>query len=161
MKNGILYGSFNPLHNSHITLIEEGLKHFDILHIFIRSVPKDDIVDYATKRKWLEKLNEPVGGNLRIYPLEFPPESIRPDGSLDLVKIFLSTQELTGSRIDGMISGGDKDVWLQELKPAFPDREFIVIPRSTIRSHTIRSDGEALKQDVPDYVYHDISGGRL
>ena len=50
MKNGILYGSFNPLHNSHIELIKEGLKYFDLLHIFVRSVPKDDIVSFDTKK---------------------------------------------------------------------------------------------------------------
>lgn len=156
MKNGILYGSFNPLHNSHIELIKEGLKYFDVLHIFVRSVPKDDIVSFDTKKMWLEKLNEEVGGKLRIYPLDFPPGNVRPDGSFDLVKIFLYTQELSGVSIDGMISGGDKDVWLKELQPAFPDKDFIVIPRSNIRSHAIRDDVEGLKKDIPDYVYRTL-----
>ena len=57
-----------------------------------------------------------------------------------------------------MISGGDKDVWLLELKPAFPEKEFIVIPRSKIRSHAIRDDVDGLKNDVPEYVYQTLKG---
>ena len=55
-----------------------------------------------------------------------------------------------------MISGGDKDVWLKELQPAFPDKDFIVIPRSNIRSHAIRDDVDGLKNDIPDYVYRTL-----
>ena len=156
MTNGVFYGSFNPLHNSHIGLIKEGLEHFDILHIFVRNVPEDDIVDYETKKAWLEALNEELTGKLRIYPLSIPENGIKADGSFDLVTIFLYTEKAAGVHLDGMISGGDKDIWTEALKPAFPEREFIVIPRSKIRSHSIRDNIEAFKDDVPEYVYETL-----
>lgn len=158
MKNGLLYGSFNPLHNSHVDLIKKGLEYFDTLYIFVRSEGERDIADYTVKRSWLETLSAQLDRRLRIYPLEFPEGSIKPDGGFDLIRIFSHTEEQAGVRIDGMICGGDKDIWLNTLKPAFPDREFIVIPRSDIRSHKIRDDVEGLKDLVPDYVYASLSG---
>ena len=155
MTNGVLFGSFNPLHNSHVTLIEEGLKHFDVMHIFIRGT-KDDIVDYDTKKAWLETLDRQLGGRLKIYPLTFPDGSFREDGSYDIARIFSGCETQAGVRFDGMISGGDKDVWLDTLKPAFPDRKFIVMPRNMIRSHAIRDNIEALRNDVPEYVYQTL-----
>lgn len=152
-KNGVLFGSFNPLHLSHVSLIKEGLSSFETLHIFVRNVPEADIVDYETKKQWLETLNRELSGRLRIYPLTFPEGSIRKDGSFDLVAIFLACEKEAGVRLDGMISGGDKDVWLGSLKPAFPDREFIVIPRSETRSWAIRENIEEMKSQVPKYVY--------
>ena len=157
MKNGVLYGSFNPLHMSHVELIKKALGYFETLHIFIRSVPKADIVSYEVKKEWLEKLNEEIGADrLRIYPLEFPEGSIKENGQFDLVAIFKSTEEKAGVRLDGMISGGDKDVWREALEPAFPDREFIVIPRSETRSWAIRENLEEMKDSVPEYVYQTL-----
>lgn len=156
MKNGVFYGSFNPLHLSHVRVIKEGLKHFDHIHIFVREVPESDVVDFKTKKEWLETLNKELGNKLTIYPLEFPEGSIKEDGGFDLVKIFLYTEECAKVRIDGMISGGDKNAWFEALKPAFPDREFILIPRDDIRSHSIRDDVEGLKDSVPSYVYETL-----
>lgn len=159
MKNGVFYGTFNPLHISHVDLIKKGLEHFDVLHIFIRRT-KSDVVDFETKKSWLETLDKQLGGKLRIYPLEFPEGSVKEDGIFDLVKIFAHTEKQAGVHIDGMISGGDKDIWLTALIPAFPDREFIVIPRSSVRSHSIRDNLEELKNDVPDFVYETLKAGK-
>ncbi len=156
MKNGLIYGSFNPLHLSHIELIKEGLKHFDTLHIFVRSEGAKDLVDYNTKKQWLETLSGELQCSLKVYPFVFPKDSIRPDGSIDLVRIFLYTQEQIECHADGLITGGDKKDWIEALTPAFPDREFMILPESELIDDNFSGDPDDFRDRIPDYVYRTL-----
>ena len=155
LKNGLLFGSFNPLHLSHIDLIEKALEHFETLHVFARHTEGVDMVDWATKRAWLERVNEQTGNRLRIYQLELKMKD-KQYARLDMAGIFLQCEEQTGVFLDGLICGEDMQYMVDTLKTALPDRTFIVIPRDARSSTGIRGDLEAMKSEIPDYVYNDL-----
>ncbi len=156
MMNGLMYGSINPLHNNHIALIKTGLEHFDLLHIFVRSEGDKDLVGYETKKQWLETLGGEFGGRLRVYPLDFPEEVFDADGRIDLVKVFLRTEQLTGVHADGLITGDDKKDWIDTLQPAFPERKFVMVASNEVITYDVRENLELLKDDVPAYVYESL-----
>ena len=54
LKNGLLFGSFNPLHLSHIELLSKALESFEFMHVFVRYTDGVDMVDWDTKRNWLD-----------------------------------------------------------------------------------------------------------
>lgn len=155
MKNGMLFGSFNPLHLSHIDLIKKALDHFEILHVIIRNNESKDMVEPETKMKWLENVNETVGGRLRLYTMELPIQDKRYD-KLDMTAIFLQSEKMTGKHIDGLICGEDMQYMIDTFKKSLPDREFIVIPRDSRSSTGIRDNIDAMKDDIPDFVYKDL-----
>lgn len=155
MKNGLLFGTFNPLHLSHIELIKKALEHFETLHVFVRCDPTIDLVDWDTKKKWLEKVNEECGGRLVVTKFELSVENKRYD-KLDMVGIFKQAQEISGIHIDGLICGEDMQYMVDTLKNSLPDREFVVIPRDGRSSTAVRGDLEKMKDNIPDYVYKDL-----
>lgn len=153
--NGLLYGSFNPLHLSHVELMEEGLRHFERLHIFARHNEGVDLVDWKTKEGWLLTLRERFEGRLSIYKLELSFRDKQYD-RLDFKQEFLDAEKKTGVRLDGLICGEDMRYMADEMKKALPDRVFYVIPRDERSSSRVREDLSAMKGDLPDFVYLDL-----
>lgn len=155
-KNGLIYGSFNPLHCNHVRLIQEGFLHFDVLHIFVRSEGIKDLVDYSEKKVWLETLGQELSRDLRVYPFVFPEGSIREDHRIDLPRIFCYTEKKIGVRADGLITGGDKADWVESLSKAFPDREFVMIPENELNMVDFTADPDSFQEYVPEYVYRTL-----
>lgn len=156
LENGLLYGSFNPMHLSHVELIEKALEHFQYLHIFARVNKGVDLVDWETKKSWLERLNrEKFDGRLRIYKLELSFHD-KNYGKLDFVESFLNSEKETGIHLDGLICGEDMQYMVDRMKAALPDRKFVVIPRDGRSSSGIRKDIDSMKEQVPDFVYEDL-----
>ncbi|MCR4833855.1 MAG: hypothetical protein K5900_09790 [Butyrivibrio sp.] len=155
LKNGLLFGSFNPLHFSHIELLSKSLETFETMHVFARYTDGVDMVDWDTKLRWLETVNESFGKRLRIYKFELAMKSKQYD-KLDMTKVFLECQERTGVFIDGLICGEDMQYMVNTLKEDLPDRYFIVIPRDSRSSSSVRDNLDEMKDEIPDYVYKDL-----
>lgn len=155
LKNGLLFGSFNPLHLSHIELLSKSLETFEIMHVFARYTDGVDMVDWDTKLKWLETVNESLGNRLKIYKFELAMKD-KQYAKLDMAKVFLECQEKAGVFIDGLICGEDMQYMVNTLKEALPDRQFIVIPRDSRSSSSVRDNLEEMKDEIPEYVYKDL-----
>lgn len=155
LKNGLLFGSFNPLHLSHIDLLAKALEYFETLHIFARYNEGVDMIDWDTKKKWLDRLNEKFNNRLRIYKLVLQLKD-KQYGKIDLAAMFLKCQDEAGVFLDGLICGEDMQYMVNTLKAALPDRDFIIIPRDHRSSSRVRGNLEAMKSDLPDFVYKDL-----
>lgn len=155
LKNGLLFGSFNPLHLSHIDLIGKALGYFEMLHIFARYTEGVDMVDWQTKKKWLERVNEQFDDRLRIYKMEMLMKD-KQYGNLDLTAEFLKYEKQTGVTLDGLVCGEDMQYMVDVLKASLPEKTFIVLPRDPRSSSSIRGSIDAMRPDMPDYVYKDL-----
>jgi pantetheine-phosphate adenylyltransferase len=70
LVRAIYPGSFDPLTNGHLDLIERGSKIFDELIVAIlRNVEKDPLFSVAERREMLEEMVKPYG-NVRIDTFE-------------------------------------------------------------------------------------------
>ncbi len=156
LKNGLLFGSFNPLHVGHFEVFEKALENFETLHVFTRYTEGVDMVDWETKKKWLERANEEnFDGRLRIYKLELRMKD-KQYGNLDMVSIFLDCEKTAGVHMDGLCCGEDMQYMVDTLKAALPDREFYLNPRGYRSSSLFREDLDKWKEEFPEYVYRDL-----
>ena len=157
LENGLLFGSFNPLHLSHIELMKKALESFATLHVFVRCTEGVDLVDWETKKSWLERVNEELDGRLKIYKMDLSLKDKSYD-KLDMVGIFLEAEKQAGVHIDGLICGEDMQYMVDTFIEKLPDRTFIVIKRDGRSSTNIRSDINAMTNEIPDYVLEDVKG---
>ncbi len=153
LENGLLFGSFNPLHVGHIQVLQFALEHFEVMHVFTRYTEGVDMVDWETKLSWLNRVNEECcDGRLRFYKFVLAMKD-KQYAKLDFTGTFLECERRCGVHLDGLVCGEDMRYMADALSADLPDRTFIVHPRGEHSSSRVREDLDRWKDDLPKYVY--------
>ena len=156
--NGIYPGSFNPPHVGHIEMIEEALAYFDTLHVFVRYNEGVDLVDWDTKRRWFERINEETGGRLVIHKMENRAVTGKTYTLEDFFDFIRDAVHSVGGPVSGVALGDDYREIVPLLQKEFPKMFFLIgerpVKNGVMRSSSlIREDPEAHREWLPAFVY--------
>jgi cytidyltransferase-like protein len=154
-KNCVYVGSFNPIHIGHINAIKNILEKFEYALIFVRYNEGVDLTDWDTKKMWFDKLNEELGGRLKIYK-EVSEEKGKQYGLQLFFDFIRKTEQVAGEEVQGFYFGDDYQKILSDLEAEFPEKKFIIGARDGYSSTAIREDLEGHKDWLPEYVYYSV-----
>ncbi len=155
MKKAIFHSSFNPIHMSHIVVINAAMSVYDELVILVTSDDNEHYpVDINTRSKLVEKAIEPINkGNLKVIKLEVgkTPSQYAKENEINVVVRGLRQREITDkeSRVAEDYTDKNDDI----------EFHYFVIEDSKISSKMIKEkikNGDDIKGIVPEHIRREI-----
>ena len=153
----VYMGSFNPVHNGHLIIIDQILEKHPRLHLFVRYNDGVDLTSWEIKKRWFNQINADRGNRIILHKLT--TESMKGkqyNASIFSSFIYLFQDEI-GAPIDEVWAGEDAAPLVAAAKADFPNVDFVLVERQRhINSTAIREDLEGHRDWLPPFVYRDL-----